>query len=71
MGLAGSWPKLERVEPEPLATLLRRYGTLIGFAAILVLSRGETIAQFSREEFDREKILRAALAGHDRLEADS
>ena len=42
---------------------------LIGLCdRILVLSRGEITAEFSRPEFDRERILRAALAGHDRRE---
>jgi ribose transport system ATP-binding protein len=33
---------------------------------ICVLSRGQITAEFSRPDFDREKILRAALAGHER-----
>ena len=42
---------------------------LIGLCdRILVLSRGELTGEFSRPEFDRERILRAALAGHDRRE---
>ncbi len=42
---------------------------LIGLCdRILVLSRGEITGEFSRPEFDRERILRAALAGHGRRE---
>lgn len=33
---------------------------------ICVLSRGQITAEFPRPEFDREKILRAAIAGHER-----
>jgi len=35
---------------------------------ILVLSRGEITAEFSRSQFDREQILRAALSSHERRE---
>jgi ABC-type sugar transport system ATPase subunit len=35
---------------------------------ILVLSRGEIAAEFSRSQFDREQILRAALSSHERRE---
>lgn len=38
---------------------------------ILVLSRGQITAEFARTEFDRERILQAALAGHERRESVS
>ncbi|MBX3744861.1 MAG: sugar ABC transporter ATP-binding protein [Verrucomicrobiae bacterium] len=42
---------------------------LIGLCdRILVLSRGALSGEFSRDAFDREKILHTALAGHDRGE---
>jgi len=45
---------------------------LIGLCdRILVLSRGQITAEFVRTEFDRERILQAALAGHDRCPAAS
>ena len=43
---------------------------LIGFCdRILVLSRGIVSGEFSRGQFDREQIMRAALVGHQRKEA--
>ncbi len=43
---------------------------LIGLCdRILVLSRGEVTGEFARAQFDREHILQAALAGHERTEA--
>jgi ribose transport system ATP-binding protein len=40
---------------------------LIGLCdRILVMSRGEITGEFSRGEFNREQVLKAALAGHDR-----
>ncbi|HVK58706.1 MAG TPA: ATP-binding cassette domain-containing protein, partial [Candidatus Kapabacteria bacterium] len=43
---------------------------LIGLCdRIIVLSRGKISSEFSRAEFDREEILRAALQGNERSEA--
>ena len=43
---------------------------LIGLCdRILVLSRGQIAGEFAKREFNREQILRAALAGHERPEA--